>query len=177
VKRLVSRGARAPGVDVARQPAPGTRQRTGDAALERLAEEGVALAVHGDVNVARVLTPAPPAHADVPASAGEPLPGELRQQAETAFGADLAEVRVHRDPPAWSAARAEQARAFTAGRDIFLAEGQWQPSSSEGRALVYHELAHVLQQTGRRSSTTMIQATERSGSGPLQLEPGKGRRR
>jgi hypothetical protein len=176
VSRLVQRGTRAPGVEVARKPTPGKR-RSGDASLERQADEAAALAMHGNVNVSQVLTPAPPAQVDVPTSASDALPATLRAEAETAFGADFCEVRVHHDPPAWNAARIEEAHAFTAGRDIFLAENQWRPTNDEGRTLVYHELAHALQQTGRRFSTTMIRATETTGGGPIQVQPGKSPRR
>ena len=176
MRRLTQRSGRVPTVEVARKAATG-RSKRGDARLERQAEEAADLAVRGELGVARVLTPAPAAHVEVPASVAEPLPATLRTDAELAFGADLAEVRIHRDPPAWVAARRECARAFTAGRDIFLAENEWRPSAGDGRVLVYHELAHVLQQTGRRTSPTMIRAAERSGSGPIQVEPGRGRRR
>lgn len=160
---------------VARKPAPGKRAaaRTMDRSLERQAEEATTAALHGEVNVSRVLTPAPTARMDLPASSGEALPTALRAEAEQAFGADLSAVRVHRDPAAATAAAHEEARAFTAGRDIYFAEGQWAPTAGEGQKLLYHELAHVLQQTGRRLSVTEIRATDREGTGPVQRRGGK----
>jgi len=160
---------------VQRKPAAGKRAspRAMDRSLERQAEEATTAALHGEINVSRVLTPAPAARVELPASSGEALPTELRGEAERAFGADLGAVRVHRDPAAATAAAHEEARAFTAGRDIYFAEGQWAPTAGDGKQLVYHELAHVLQQTGRRMSVTDIRASDREGDGPIQRRGGK----
>ena len=144
-----------------------------DASLERQADWATQLALRGDVNVARVLTPAPAAHVEAPSSTGAPLASGARAEAENAFGADLSEVRIHHDPTSWSLAHHEDARAFTAGRDIYFAERELAPSSEHGRALLYHEIAHVLQQTGRRTSSTLMRATDVSGSGPFQVRGGK----
>ena len=40
------------------------------------------------------------------------------------------------------------ARAFTLGHDVYFAAGSSEPASSEGRRLLGHELAHVVQQEG-----------------------------
>ncbi len=40
------------------------------------------------------------------------------------------------------------AQAFTVGSDIFMAEGKYNPGSSEGQGLLAHELTHVGQQGG-----------------------------
>jgi Domain of unknown function (DUF4157) len=52
-------------------------------------------------------------------------------------------VRVHTDSSAAEAAHAIQARAFTTGRDVAFAAGEYNPDSREGRRLLAHELAHV----------------------------------
>lgn len=158
---------------IARKAAPGKAPRVADRSLERQAEEATAQALRGMVNVARVLTPAPAAKAELPASSGRALEAEVRREAEPAFGADLSAVRIHTDAPAAAAAAREDARAFTAGRDIYFAEGAYDPGSDAGRGLLYHELAHVLQQTGRRMSPTEVRATERQGTGPRQIRGGK----
>jgi hypothetical protein len=88
---------------------------------------------------------------------------------EETFGADLKQVRIHKDGAAHAAARKEQANAFTAGRDIYFGEGKFDPVGTEGRRLLAHEMAHVLQQTGRRVSTTLIVATQREGTGDIQM--------
>ena len=93
----------------------------------------------------------------------------MRTDLEGTFGADLAAVRVHDDAAAHTSARAEEAQAFTAGRDVYFAQGKYAPASVEGYRLLAHEIAHVLQQTGRRFSSTLVQATEREGAGDIQL--------
>jgi hypothetical protein len=158
---------------VARKAKAMPHMRSRDASLERQAEWATQLALRGNVNVARVLTPAPAAHVDAPASTGTALPATARAEAETAFGADLSEVRVHHDPTSWSLAEREDAHAFTAGRDIYFGERRLDPGGEQGRALLFHELAHVLQQTGRRMSTTLIRATDASGAAPFQARGGK----
>lgn len=80
-----------------------------------------------------------------PASA-RPLDASLRRSMERRFRADFGKVRIHTGPLAAAAARALGAEAFTAGRDIFFAAGRFAPGTTEGRWLLAHELAHVLQQ-------------------------------
>ena len=52
--------------------------------------------------------------------------------------------------PANAAARAVGARAFTVGRDIVFAAGEYAPHTQAGRRLLAHELTHVLQQGAKR---------------------------
>jgi 5-methylcytosine-specific restriction endonuclease McrA len=61
---------------------------------------------------------------------------------ERMLGAEFSQVRVH----VGQQAAAIGALAFTSGNDIFFAQGRYQPETSEGRRLLGHELAHVLQQ-------------------------------
>jgi uncharacterized protein YkwD len=77
---------------------------------------------------------------------GQPLPEGLRGQMEGALGADFGAVVIHDDTRADVLNRMLQARAFTTGRDIFFRQGEYSPSSAGGRALLAHELAHVMQQ-------------------------------
>jgi hypothetical protein len=67
---------------------------------------------------------------------------------EPAFGVDFGGVRVHTDTQADTLNRALSARAFTAGRDIFFRQGEYNPGSSSGRELLAHELTHVAQRGG-----------------------------
>jgi outer membrane protein OmpA-like peptidoglycan-associated protein len=84
--------------------------------------------------------PAAPA-ADSPAG----IPLFLRSKAEASLGRSLHDVRVHTDD---ESARSLGARAYTTGRDIVFAPGQYNPQSPEGQRLLAHELAHVVQQSG-----------------------------
>lgn len=76
------------------------------------------------------------------------LPPPVLASMERAFGADLADVRVHRSS---AEAASLGLRAFARGPDIHFAPGSWNPSSSHGLELIGHELAHVVQQAQRRA--------------------------
>jgi hypothetical protein len=80
-------------------------------------------------------------------SSGKPLDGATREEMESKFGEDFRDVRVHDDPASETAAFAAGARAVTSGRDIVFGEGFYAPQSSDGKRLLAHELAHVLQQS------------------------------
>lgn len=82
------------------------------------------------------------------APAGRPLPVAERRFFETRMGRDLSGVRLHTGAQADAGARAINARAYTLGRDIAFAGGQYNPASRAGRHLIAHELAHTLQQGG-----------------------------
>lgn len=81
-------------------------------------------------------------------SGGAGLDAGVRGQMEGAFGADFGGVRVHTGGEAHELNAALGARAFTTGRDVFFANGEYAPASSAGRELIAHELAHVVQQGG-----------------------------
>jgi outer membrane protein OmpA-like peptidoglycan-associated protein len=80
-------------------------------------------------------------------SGGQPLEASARSAAESAFGHDLKDVRVHTDAQAADHAEALQARAYTSGRDIVFGEGEYAPGTSAGQRLIAHELVHVVQQS------------------------------
>lgn len=73
---------------------------------------------------------------------GARLPEAVRARMEAALGADFSDVRVHVGPQAQSIG----AIAFTTGTDLYFAPGRFQPETAEGRRLLGHELAHVVQQ-------------------------------
>jgi hypothetical protein len=78
---------------------------------------------------------------------GQPLAGPTRAFFEPRFGWDLRHVRVHADGEAARAAHAIQARAYTLGSHIVFGSGQYAPETTDGRRLIAHELAHVVQQS------------------------------
>ena len=92
-----------------------------------------------------------PSSANSPGNAGggEPLPREVRSYFEPRFGHDFSGVRVHTDAVAANAARAMPARAYTTGRNVVFASGEYAPATSAGKQLLAHELAHVVQQRQR----------------------------
>jgi hypothetical protein len=72
---------------------------------------------------------------------GDPLPDGIRFILEAILGADLAGVRIHKQPEDREAARELDARAFALGPDIWLGPGE----SDHDVRLMAHEVAHVLQ--------------------------------
>ena len=73
------------------------------------------------------------------------LDAEVRRPAEALLGTDFSRVRARADDDAGRRARAEGAHAFTMGDEIYFAEGRYRPDHPLGRALIWHELAHVAQ--------------------------------
>jgi hypothetical protein len=92
---------------------------------------------------------APSEVTEVLRSPGTSLDAGTRTVMEREFGADFRPVRVHADDRAAHSARTIGADAYAAGRHIAFGPGQYQPGTQEGRRLLAHELAHVLQQQGR----------------------------
>jgi len=76
-----------------------------------------------------------------------PLPVDVRNEMESRFKHDFSRVRIHADDDAASAAHGFRARAFTVGPHIHFAEGRFAAHSDDGRRLLTHELAHVVQQS------------------------------
>ncbi len=93
-------------------------------------------------------------------SGSQALDPETRRFFERRLDYDFGRVRVHAGQPAGQAARALKARAFTTGSDIIFAPGQYSPRSPQGRWLLAHELAHVVQQRSAGSSRTLQRAPE-----------------
>ena len=85
---------------------------------------------------------------------GRALDPALRHSMEARFGYDFSSVRLHDDPQAASAAAGVDAAAFTVGEHIVFGSGRFDPSSPEGRHLIAHELAHVVQQRGGAAPRT-----------------------
>jgi hypothetical protein len=82
------------------------------------------------------------------AGGGRPLDPATRAFFEAGFGAGLEGVRVHTGPRADASARAVDALAYTVGRDVVFRAGRYAPESGDGRRLLAHELAHVVQGAG-----------------------------
>jgi hypothetical protein len=76
-----------------------------------------------------------------PAS-GQPLPGAVRTSMESAFGADFGNVGVREGGDA----DAVGALAYAQGSTLHFSAGAYDPASADGRELIGHELAHVVQQ-------------------------------
>ena len=104
---------------------------------------------------------APPIVQQVLRSPGEPLDVLTRAFMEARFGHDFSRVRVHADPLAAESARSVNARAYTVGRDVVFAEGQYGPRTLDERRLLAHELTHVVQQGATNAGSTSALAVGR----------------
>jgi hypothetical protein len=69
-------------------------------------------------------------------------------------------VRVHTGPDVDRAADALEARAFTVGTDVAIRRSEYRPGTRQGRRLLAHEVAHVIQQTA-------------AGTARIDRQPGK----
>jgi peptidoglycan hydrolase-like protein with peptidoglycan-binding domain len=101
-------------------------------------------------------------------SPGQPLDAATRGFMEPRFGGDFADVRIHIDGKAAESARAVNARAYTVGKNVVFAAGQFMPTAHTGQRLLAHELAHVMQQSTKQT------APESGGSAMLQRTIGDG---
>jgi Domain of unknown function (DUF4157) len=76
---------------------------------------------------------------------GAELDAATRARTRQATGTSLEDVRVHTDDAAAHAAEEIDADAYTLGRHIVFAPGQFAPQTPHGQRLLAHELTHVLQ--------------------------------
>jgi hypothetical protein len=100
----------------------------------------------------------PPIVHDVLRSSGQPLDTATRSFFEPRFGHDFSQVRVHLDEPSSRSAQAVNALAYTVGNHLVFGANSYQPATGQGRGLLAHELAHVVQQNNdcaRKGSLTI----------------------
>lgn len=156
-RKAEGRASRIPNAKVpARSP---QRPRRSRHALEAEAEVAMTHAVRGARHDARDLSPTAAGRAL--GGSGQPLPAEVRTRLERTFAADLSAVRVHEGPAAARAAR--DARALASGAHVYLGTGEC-ATSPRSFPVLAHEVAHVLQQTGRETADGRTAAAERTGS-------------
>ncbi|MGH3695387.1 MAG: DUF4157 domain-containing protein [Pseudonocardiaceae bacterium] len=79
---------------------------------------------------------------------GSPLDRDTRTDMESRLGHDFGDVRVHNDSRAHESATAVNAHAYTVGSNIVFQRDRYDPSSTEGKTMLAHELTHVVQQRG-----------------------------
>lgn len=88
---------------------------------------------------------APPIVHDVLNSSGQPLDAAARAFFEPRFGHDFSQVRVHAGGQAAQSAGAVDALAYVVGSHVVFGSGRYSPNTRDGRDLLAHELAHVVQ--------------------------------
>jgi Domain of unknown function (DUF4157) len=77
---------------------------------------------------------------------GTALPPQVLAEMESRFGQSFADVRIHDDSRAHASAAGLQAKAYTHGQHIVFGAHRFSPHAGEGKRLMAHELAHVVQQ-------------------------------
>lgn len=97
---------------------------------------------------------------------GEALDEAVRQDMQGRFGHDFSAVRIHRGEASERSAREVGARAYSVGSDVVFAAGEYSPASGEGRRLLAHELAHVVQQAKSDGMTSIRPTLRRTPAAP-----------
>ncbi|HEY8201512.1 MAG TPA: DUF4157 domain-containing protein, partial [Actinomycetota bacterium] len=137
--------------------------------MARLTRPGVRPPARGKAHPATQRVPAPG-----PASSygrGERLPADVEKQAQFFFSHDFSGVRVHADETAARTSRLHNARAFAVGSHVVFGADQYRPHTPDGRRLLVHELAHVVQQASGgpvpdlRPGNALDAAADRAASG------------
>ena len=98
---------------------------------------------------------------------GESLAESHRAFFEPRFNANFSTVRIHRNSEAAQTARRINARAFTVGRHIVFGSGQFDLTTWDGRHLLAHELAHVIQSSSQ-SPPVDRKSSSRFGGGTVE---------
>jgi hypothetical protein len=93
----------------------------------------------------------------------------MRSFMEPRFGHDFSRVRVHSGSRAADSARAVNALAYTAGNNIVFGANRYTSETVEGRHLLAHELAHVIQQRWV-TNTPLVPPVGNQPGNPLEHE-------
>lgn len=91
------------------------------------------------------------------------LPGEVRGDLEQATGRSLGHVQLHDGPEGAAVAAQHGARAVAIGRDIHMGAGQLDPASPDGRELLAHEVAHVVQAEAHSNTPALAKKVDGTG--------------
>jgi hypothetical protein len=110
-----------------------------------LARDGAGIMPTGEVH------PAVQSTIDSTRGGGQALDSGVSERLSPSLG-DLSDVRVHTDSTANDLNHSVAARAFATGTDVYFAQDQYKPNTSDGDHLIAHELAHVVQQRGAPTS-------------------------
>jgi len=86
------------------------------------------------------------------------------------FGRDVESVRVHTDAAATRSAEYLNALAYTTGSHIVFRHGHFTPSTPEGKRLLAHELAHVMQQRSSPATRTASSVELDASGDPFERE-------
>lgn len=79
-------------------------------------------------------------------SNGNSMPDMVKAEMENKFGVSFDQVKIHNDPEAANLCKMINAKAFTHGSHIYFDTNKFNPETHDGKQLLAHELAHVIQQ-------------------------------
>jgi hypothetical protein len=79
-------------------------------------------------------------------SGGQNLPKDVNHFYASRMGHDFSDVKIHTGKEAATSAAGVNARAYTIGNHIIFNEGEYDPSTNEGKKILAHELTHIVQQ-------------------------------
>jgi hypothetical protein len=105
---------------------------------------------------------------------GQAMPPAVNHFFASRMGYDFSNVKLHTDKEAAESAKSVNAKAYTIGNHIVFNEAQYNTASGEGKKLLAHELAHVMQNNSdgehidRQAETDQLEeheATPTSGFG------------
>ncbi len=89
-------------------------------------------------------------------SPGQSLDAAARAHFEQRFGHRFGDVRIHADGRAAESARLIGAAAYTVATHVVFDAGRYQPRALQGRRLLAHELAHVVQQRANSTAAAVV---------------------
>jgi hypothetical protein len=152
------------------EPLPGGQERQAD--LPRVQPAGVlarrAISSGAGASGAGAVAVPPSVHETLRA-AGQPLDAQVRSFMEPRFGdgrfdRDFSRVRVHTDARAAQSASEVNALAYAVGDHLIFGPGQYAPESTPGKALIAHELAHVVQQQSAPTAPPVLRRVPQKAS-------------
>jgi hypothetical protein len=112
---------------------------------------------------------APASVHEVLRSPGQPLDAATRAYFEPRIGWNFSAVRVHTGTLAAQSARDVNAHAYAVGQDLVFDAGRFAPGTHEGKRLIAHELAHVVQQSGSDTIHANL-GNQEGGTLPFQIQ-------
>ncbi|MBL7701141.1 MAG: DUF4157 domain-containing protein [Ferruginibacter sp.] len=104
---------------------------------------------------------------------GQSMDAGVQSFYENRIGADFSDVKIHTGKEAADSAKDINAQAYAYGNHIVFNEGKYQPQTSEGKHLLAHELAHVVQQLSGNKQVNRISCGETPPTAPPRVAQGQ----
>ncbi|MEH6378261.1 DUF4157 domain-containing protein [Streptomyces sp. KLMMK] len=92
-----------------------------------------------------------------------------RRTMSARFSYDFSRVRTHSDDRAARLAEGLHARAYTVGHDVVFGRDMYAPHTEAGRALLAHELGHVVEQSA--AGVRVVQCDDVAAPAPVAAKP------